>query len=84
MFVEDARHHSPIREAFLRAGQWLGYGIVDQNAGSQAGFAPFQFNIYKGGKEMIQKLSLPIHSGLTSESAFWSIGLFIRSGHGLG
>ena len=56
MFVEDARHHSPLREAFLRAGQWLGYDVVDQNAGSQAGFAPYQFNIHRGG-EMQSKSS---------------------------
>ena len=60
MFVEDARHHSPLREAFLRAGQWLGYDVVDQNGGSQAGFAPYQFNIYRGGEAPSKSGTEPI------------------------
>ncbi len=48
MIVSDARHHSPLREAFLEAGRRLGFPVVDQNAQSQTGFAPFQFNIRDG------------------------------------
>lgn len=48
MFVEDSRHHSVLRDAFLRAGRLLGFKELDQNAAAQTGFAPYQFNIGNG------------------------------------
>ena len=48
MFVEDSRHHTVLRDAFLAAGQMLGYRVLDQNAAAQTGFAPYQFNINNG------------------------------------
>ena len=50
MHVEDSRHHTVLRTAFLLAGRALGFRVGDQNAGegSQIGFAPFLFNIHDG------------------------------------
>jgi hypothetical protein len=59
MYVEDARHQTPLREAFLRAGEWMGFSVGDgdQNAERQEGFAPFQYNIHNG-KALSQKLHI--------------------------
>ena len=48
MYVEDSRHHSILRDAFLKAGQLLGFKVLDQNGAAQTGFAPYQFNIKNG------------------------------------
>ena len=49
MVIEDSRHHSSLRSAFLSAGRWLGFDVNDQNGYSQTGFAPYMFTI-KGGQ----------------------------------
>ncbi|XP_077535018.1 putative GMC-type oxidoreductase Mb1310 [Haemaphysalis longicornis] len=47
--VSSAPYHSYVLDAFLGAGQELGYNVVDSNAGEQTGFCPNQFTMR--GKE---------------------------------
>ncbi|XP_037515456.1 glucose dehydrogenase [FAD, quinone] [Rhipicephalus sanguineus] len=47
--VSSAQYHSYVLDAFLKAGQEMGYKIVDSNAGEQTGFCPNQFTMR--GKE---------------------------------
>ncbi|XP_049520454.1 glucose dehydrogenase [FAD, quinone]-like [Dermacentor silvarum] len=47
--VSSAQYRSYVLDAFLKAGQELGYNIVDSNAGEQTGFCPNQFTMR--GKE---------------------------------
>ncbi|TRY61644.1 hypothetical protein TCAL_04403 [Tigriopus californicus] len=48
MVVEEARHHTVLRDAFLEAGKGFGFRVGDQNSGYQTGFAPLLFNIRDG------------------------------------
>ncbi|OXA60509.1 Glucose dehydrogenase [FAD, quinone] [Folsomia candida] len=48
LIVQTPRHRSPVMGAFLKAGKYLGYDIVDPNGSHVTGFSPFQMTINKG------------------------------------
>ncbi|XP_015512595.1 glucose dehydrogenase [FAD, quinone]-like [Neodiprion pinetum] len=48
--VEYVPYHSPLANVFLRAGERLGYPIVDYNGANQIGFSFIQVNMDKGAR----------------------------------
>ncbi|XP_022901081.1 glucose dehydrogenase [FAD, quinone]-like [Onthophagus taurus] len=53
--VEEPKHESLIREAFLKGGEELGYKIIDYNGDEQLGFATPQQLTVKGKRSSVSR-----------------------------
>ena len=61
MKPEYAKHSTILKEAFLSAGELLGYSVVDEQTDGKASFAPYQFNIKNGRRwSTAQAYLLPV------------------------
>ncbi|XP_076181609.1 glucose dehydrogenase [FAD, quinone] [Ptiloglossa arizonensis] len=56
--IDKAPFHSPMLTAFLKAGQELGYPLVDYNGEKQIGFSQIQATMYRGTRMSSNKAYL--------------------------
>ncbi|XP_031838188.1 glucose dehydrogenase [FAD, quinone] isoform X3 [Nomia melanderi] len=59
--VEHVPYHTELSKAFLKAGQELGYKIVDPNGADQIGFSYIQANLDKGTRCSASKAYLRVN-----------------------